>query len=147
MRLVIQRTSGAELYINGNLFSKSDKGLLVLFGTKAGDSEASIQKLADKTVHLRIFEDENGKMNRSCLDIQGEIMVVSQFTLYANTDKGRRPSFNSAMEPTQAEALYEKYIAALKEYNLPVATGQFGASMDIRFSNDGPVTIIIDHDV
>ena len=146
MRALIQRTDGVELFIDNNLYSQSGRGLLVLFGTKTGDSISGIPKLADKTVNLRIFEDDEGKMNLSCLDIQGEIMVVSQFTLYANTQKGRRPSFNDAMEPREAEEFYKAYIAALETYELKISTGSFGAGMDVRFNNNGPVTILIDHE-
>lgn len=146
MRLVIQRTMGVKLYIDSKLYSQSGQGLLVLFGTKEGDNDNQIAKLADKVVNLRIFEDEENKMNLSALDIQGELMVVSQFTLYANTAKGRRPSFNEAQNPKDAELLYGKFVKSLKQTGLEIATGEFGAKMDIQFNNDGPVTIIIDHD-
>ncbi len=135
MKLIIQRTNGVELWVDDNLNSKSDKGLLVLFGTKSGDTEASINKLADKVINLRIFEDENGKMNLSVKDINGDLMIVSQFTLYANTRKGRRPSFNSAQEPIEAERLYNEFVNELKKSKLNVQTGLFGAKMDIRFNN------------
>lgn len=146
MRLILQRTTGVKLFIDNKLHSESGKGLLVLFGTKKGDSEEQLEKLADKTVNLRIFEDDDDKMNLSTLDIKGELMVVSQFTLYANTSKGRRPSFNEAQDPEEAERLYELFIDILRKKGVPVSTGIFGAKMDIRFNNDGPVTILIDHD-
>lgn len=144
MKLILQRTKGVELFIDGKLNSSIGKGLLVLFGTKTGDGETQIVKLADKVVNLRIFEDENEKMNLSALDIEGQLMVVSQFTLYADTKKGRRPSFNNAQEPIEAERLYNVFVEELKKHNLIVETGVFGAKMDIKFNNDGPVTLIID---
>lgn len=147
MRAILQRTDSVELYINSKLNSKTDKGLLVLFGTREGDSEKLLEKLAEKVVNLRIFEDDDAKMNLSLLDIEGQIMVVSQFTLYADTRKGRRPSFNTAQNPTDAEELYEKFVEELKKYKLKVETGVFGAKMDIKFNNQGPVTIILDHDI
>ena len=147
MRLVLQRTDGVELYIDGNLNSKTNKGLLLLLGTGEGDTQEPIEKLADKVVNLRIFEDIEGKMNLSLLDINGEIMVVSQFTLYADTKKGRRPSFNTAQNPSDAEALYLKFVEELKRHKLKVETGVFGAEMNIKFNNEGPVTIILDHEI
>lgn len=146
MRLVVQRTSGVEVSIDGKLHSSTSAGLLVLFGTKTGDQEASCVWLADKLVNLRIFEDDADKMNLSAIDVRGEIMVVSQFTLYADTRKGRRPSFNDAMEPKQAEKLYDYFISQLELSGLKVAAGVFGAMMDVRFVNTGPVTLIVDHD-
>ena len=145
MRLVVQRTSGVEVLIDEKLHSSTSAGLLVLFGTRNGDQEASCVWLADKLVNLRIFEDEADKMNLSALDVRGEIMVVSQFTLYADTRKGRRPSFNEAMEPEQAEKLYDYFINQVEHSGLKVAAGLFGAKMDVRFTNVGPVTVIVDH--
>lgn len=146
MRVILQRTSGVEVWIDGQCHSKTDSGLLLLFGTKGGDNEKSCSYLADKVVNLRIFEDEAGKMNLSALDMKGDIMVVSQFTLYADTHKGRRPSFNSAMEPVEAERLYNKFIDNINEFGLKIESGIFGAKMDLKFNNDGPVTILIEHD-
>jgi len=146
MRLIVQRTAGAEVWIDERLHSKTGPGLLILFGTKAGDSEASCGWLADKAVNLRIFEDEQGLMNRSVLDEQGEIMVVSQFTLYADCRKGRRPSFGAAMEPVAAKRLYDRFVELVAASELKTATGVFGARMNVRFTNSGPVTIIVDHD-
>ena len=146
MRLVVQRTSGVEVLIDGKMHSSTSAGLLVLFGTRKGDQEASCVWLADKLVNLRIFEDEADKMNLSVMDTVGEIMVVSQFTLYADTRKGRRPSYNEAMEPEQAEKLYDYFITQVELSGLKVATGVFGAKMDVRFINVGPVTVIVDHD-
>lgn len=147
MRLVIQRTKGVKLFIDNELHSETKSGLLILFGTQNGDNEQLLDKLVDKTANLRIFEDEDGKMNRSISDLGGEVMVVSQFTLYANCDKGRRPSFNNSLNPEDAEILYNSYIEKLKETGLKVETGIFGARMDIHFDNDGPVTIILDNDI
>ncbi len=147
MRLVVQRTKGAEVFIDGQRHSATAKGLMVLFGTRRGDQEASCAWLADKLVNLRIFEDEAGKMNLSAIDLGGEVMIVSQFTLYADTRKGRRPSYNDAMEPEEAERLYDCFIDHVKRSGLTVASGVFGAAMDISLVNHGPVTIIVDHDV
>ncbi len=146
MRLILQRTSGAEVWIDGKQHSKTGEGLLILLGTKTGDVEESCGWLADKAVNLRIFEDDEGKMNRSALDIEGEIMIVSQFTLYADTRKGRRPAFTEAQEPVAAEKLYNRFVELVKASGLTVGTGVFGAKMDIRFNNDGPVTILLEHD-
>lgn len=147
MRVVLQRTSGAEVHIDGALHARTGPGLLLLFGTVAGDTEPSCAWLADKVVHLRIFEDDGGKMNLSALDVGGDIMIVSQFTLYADTSKGRRPSFNGAMEPQAAEKLYEQFVEKVKASGLTVQTGVFGAHMDITYTNHGPVTIILEHGV
>jgi D-tyrosyl-tRNA(Tyr) deacylase len=146
VRVLLQRTSGVEIWIDGQCHSKTGSGLLLLFGTQARDSEKSCSYLAEKVVNLRIFEDEAGKMNLSALDLKYEIMIVSQFTLYADTRKGRRPSFNSAMEPVEAELLYNKFIENVKNYGLKVESGIFGAKMDLRFNNDGPVTILLEHE-
>jgi D-tyrosyl-tRNA(Tyr) deacylase len=147
MRLVVQRTTGVEIWIDERLHSKTSAGLLVLFGTKTGDTESSCQWLAEKVVNLRIFEDDQGKMNLSALDTSGEIMIASQFTLYADTRKGRRPAFTDAMEPVEAERLYSCFVRSVEASGLVIRTGVFGAKMDIRFSNHGPVTIIMDHDL
>jgi D-tyrosyl-tRNA(Tyr) deacylase len=146
MRVVVQRSSGTEVWIDGTLHSRAGRGLMVLFGTRRGDVEDSVGYLADKVVNLRIFEDDDGKMNRSALDIGGEIMVVSQFTLYADTRKGRRPAFTEAMPPEAAERLYDLFVERVAASGLKTATGVFGAKMDVKFTNDGPVTILVDHD-
>jgi D-tyrosyl-tRNA(Tyr) deacylase len=146
MRLILQRTTGVEVWIANQLHSSSGPGLLILFGTRTGDLEASCGYLADKAVNLRIFEDRAGKMNLSALDRTAEIMIVSQFTLYADCRKGRRPGFSEALEPTQAETLYNRFVKLVAASDLPTSTGQFGASMQVKFTNDGPVTIILDHD-
>jgi D-aminoacyl-tRNA deacylase len=147
MRLVIQRTTGVEVWIDQKPHSTTGRGLLILFGTRTGDTEASCAWLADKVVNLRIFEDDDDKMNRSALDIGGELMIVSQFTLYADTRKGRRPSFIEAQEPKEAERLYNRFVDLVGASGLKTASGIFGAKMDVRFTNDGPVTIIMDHDL
>ncbi len=121
--------------------------MLVLFGARTGDSELSCTALADKLVNLRIFEDEQQKMNLSALEVSGEIMIISQFTLYADTRKGRRPAFTDAMEPLQAELLYNRFVDLVRATGLVTATGQFGSKMDIRLTNQGPVTIMLEHDV
>ncbi|HWR81675.1 MAG TPA: D-aminoacyl-tRNA deacylase [Candidatus Deferrimicrobium sp.] len=147
MRVVVQRTAGAEVWIDGSLHSRTDAGLLLLIGTKTGDTEQSCAVLADKVVHLRIFEDDQGKMNLSALDVGAEVMVVSQFTLYADTRRGRRPSFTEAQEPIEAAHLYNRFVEQVKASGLQVRTGVFGARMDVKLTNRGPVTIILDHDV
>jgi D-aminoacyl-tRNA deacylase len=147
MRVVVQRTSRAEVWIDGALYSQTGPGLLLLAGTQEGDTIESARYLADKVVNLRIFEDDAGKMNRSVLDTGGEIMVVSQFTLYADTRKGRRPSFNSAQNPAEAEPLYEQFVKFIKDEGVVVGEGVFGAVMQVRLTNSGPVTIILDHDL
>jgi len=146
MRLIIQRTDGVELKIDRQIHSRTSKGLLVLFGTHQSDNQTSCAPLADKLINLRIFEDERGKMNLSAFDIGAEIMIVSQFTLYADTRKGRRPSFNEAMEPVMAEKLYDDFIKQVASSGLTTKSGVFGAKMDVSFNNNGPVTIILDHD-
>lgn len=147
MRLLVQRVMNAEVWIDGNCHSRTGEGLMVLFGTRTADSEQSCGVLADKLVNLRIFEDENDKMNLSALDVGAEIMVVSQFTLYADTRKGRRPAFTEAMEPVKAEQLYNRFVELVRASELKTETGVFGAKMDIKLTNHGPVTIILEHDV
>ncbi len=132
--------------IDNALQSRTGPGLLLLVGTKAGDTEQACGLLADKVVNLRIFEDETGKMNRSALDVGAEIMIVSQFTLYADTRKGRRPSFTEALEPKAAKRLYDRFVELVRASGLTVRTGVFGARMDVRFTNQGPVTILLEND-
>ena len=146
MRLILQRTTGVELRIDGQIHSQTGPGLLILFGTRRGDGEGSCGFLADKAVNLRIFEDRAGKMNLSALDVGAEIMVVSQFTLYADCRKGRRPGFSDAMDPVEAEKLYDRFVELVAASGLKTATGVFGAVMEVGFTNQGPVTIILDHD-
>lgn len=146
MRLVVQRTDGVKLTVDDQPHSSTGHGLLVLMGTRTGDVEQSCVKLAEKVVNLRIFEDDNGKMNLSALDIGADLMIVSQFTLYADTSKGRRPAFTDALEPSAAKMLYDKFVEDVKDYGLKVQSGVFGAKMDISFNNNGPVTIILEHE-
>ncbi|PHR97941.1 MAG: D-tyrosyl-tRNA(Tyr) deacylase [Blastopirellula sp.] len=144
MRAVVQRVSSASVTVNEEIVGQIQTGLLVLLGVSPDDDQTDVNYLAEKTAHLRIFEDEDGKMNRSVLDIGGSILAVSQFTLYGDCRKGRRPSFTSAAGPEPANELYEAYVAALKELNLPVQTGIFRANMDVASVNDGPVTLLLD---
>ena len=145
MRVLLQRVKECEVRIDDKIYSNTGLGLLLLFGTHANDSEESCGILADKAVNLRIFEDSEGKMNLSALDIGAEIMIISQFTLYADTKKGRRPSFGEVMHPDEAEKLYNQFVELVKASELKVATGHFGAKMDIKFINHGPITILLEH--
>lgn len=145
MRVLIQRASRASVSIGGNLKSKIGKGLLVLVGIENEDDEEDIDFLCKKTVNLRIFDDENGVMNKSVLEIGGEILVVSQFTLHASTKKGNRPSYIHAAKPDISIPLYEQFCSTLSGMlGKPVQTGEFGADMQVELINDGPVTIWID---
>ncbi len=146
MKALLQRVSQASVTVDGQIVGQIGQGLLVLLGVGQGDSEQEVKVLADKIVQLRIFGDEEGKMNRSLLDIHGEILVVSQFTLYADMRRGRRPSFTNAAPPSLAIPLYERFKEALASYGLPVASGIFGAMMSIELRNEGPVTIMLDSD-
>ena len=143
MKLVIQRVNKASVTIENELYSSINKGLLVLFGVEKNDSEDTIEYFAQKLLKLRIFEDEQGKMNKSVLDIEGEILAVSQFTLAADCKKGTRPSFDNAMEPKRAKEFYEKFVEILKNSQINVKTGVFGAHMQVELVNNGPVTIIL----
>ncbi len=145
MRALIQRVSEASVTIDGREKSRIGAGLLVLLGVESADGEADVEWLARKISQLRLFEDDEGKMNRSLLDTGGDVIVVSQFTLHASTKKGTRPSFAKAARPEQAIPLYEGFVAALeKELGRPVGTGEFGAMMAVGLINDGPVTLMID---
>lgn len=145
MRAVVQRVKKSELSIDGKLYSSIGKGFMVLLGITDTDTEAEIKALADKILKLRVFEDENGKMNLALNDIDGELQVVSQFTLYADCHHGNRPSFINAGKPEIAEPLYEKFVEYCKNNsNIPVKTGVFGADMKINLINDGPVTIVLE---
>ena len=145
MRALIQRVSEASVTINGKVNAEIGKGLLVLLGIENADSQEDIDWLCRKVSQLRIFNDENGVMNKSVLDIQGEIIVVSQFTLHASTKKGNRPSYIKAAKPNVAIPLYEKFVGTLKQTTqLNIGTGEFGADMKVRLLNDGPVTIWMD---
>ena len=145
MRTVIQRVSSARVNVDGRTIGSIDRGLLVLLGIGHDDTEDDAQWLATKVAALRIFEDDEGKMNRSVVDCGGGILVVSQFTLLASTRKGTRPSFNDAAKPEQAIPLYEAFIRFVSAaLGAPVATGEFGAMMQVELTNDGPVTLVID---
>ena len=144
MIAVIQRVSSSSVTIDGKLVGKIEKGLNILLGVKKGDEEEDILKLVNKIVNLRIFADENGKMNLSLLDVQGEVLVVSQFTLAGNVKKGRRPSFDSSEKPDVAKAMYEQFVTEVEKVGVHTQTGVFGAMMDVDIHNDGPVTFIID---
>jgi D-aminoacyl-tRNA deacylase len=146
MRIVIQRVQRGRVSVNDRTVAEIGKGLVVLVGVGPGDREEQAATLAEKTANLRIFADAEGKTNLSCLDVGGEIIVVSQFTLYADTRKGRRPSFVNAAPPETAEPLVERFAELLQAQGVPVQTGEFGASMLVEIENDGPVTIVIDRD-
>lgn len=141
MRVLIQRVSKASVTVEGQTISNIGKGLLILLGVGHGDTEAQSEFLAEKVANLRIFEDEQGKTNLSALDVHGEAIVVSQFTLYADTRKGRRPSFIDAALPDVAEPLVTRFAELLRGYGVPTQTGKFGAHMLVEIHNDGPVTI------
>jgi D-tyrosyl-tRNA(Tyr) deacylase len=144
MRVLIQRVNQASVSVDRQIVGKIGQGLLILLGIGPDDSEAQVKALTDKIINLRIFEDEADKMNLSLLDVQGEALVVSQFTLYADVRKGRRPSFTSAAPPAIAEPLVEQFKAAISSYGITVAGGIFGAHMEVSLTNDGPVTIWLD---
>jgi D-tyrosyl-tRNA(Tyr) deacylase len=141
---VLQRVSKASVSVDRSIVGAIDRGLLLFVGFTDGDSEKEITYLAEKVVHLRIFEDEQGKMNKSLLDVGGSILSVSQFTLYGDCRKGRRPNFMAAADPEEAAALYERWNQELLNKGLKVETGVFGAMMDVELVNDGPVTLILD---
>ena len=144
MKLVLQRVSSASVDVVGKEIARVGKGLMVLFGAEKGDVLARADYLSGKTVNLRIFPDDAGKMNLSCKDIGGEILVVSQFTLAGDCSKGQRPGFKNAALPQDAETLYLRYVHALTQSGCRVATGKFGADMQVKLVNDGPVTFILD---
>src|SRR5438876_11624214 len=144
MRALLQRVSRARVVVDGEIVGQIGRGYLVLLGVGQGDGEAQVKTLAEKIVHLRVFEDDEGKMNRSLLESAGEVLVVSQFTLYADVRKGRRPSFTDAAPPSLAEPLVERFKEAVAGYGLTVASGIFGAYMQIDIRNEGPVTIWMD---
>ena len=144
MKGLIQRVKRASVTIDGELYSEIGHGILVLLGVEKGDSEENAEKLADKISKLRIFEDENEKMNLSVQDIKGEILVVSQFTLAGDCKKGTRPSFDKAELPQRANELYEYFTELIKQKNIPTKTGVFGAMMEVELINDGPVTFMVE---
>ena len=144
MRAVIQRVSSASVKVDGATVGAIGRGLLVLLGVSVDDDERDADHLVDKSLNLRVFEDDDGKMNLSLTDIGGELLVVSQFTLYGDARKGRRPSFIKAAEPERANELYEYFALKIKEKLGSVETGRFQAMMDVELVNDGPVTILLD---
>jgi len=144
LRVVLQRVKEAKVTVEGKVVGQIQKGLVLLFGAKTGDSEKDVEYLADKCVNLRIFEDSEQKMNLSALDVKAEVLVVSQFTLYGDTRKGRRPSFTNALNPQEAEKLYQKFIDQIKATGLKAESGIFGAKMLVEISNWGPVTFILE---
>ena len=146
MKVVIQRSKQASVTVNGNVTGAIDKGYVLLVGITHTDTAEDIAYCAKKVAELRLWEDEEGKMNRSILEVGGDILSVSQFTLYGETKKGRRPSFTGAARPEQAKPMWDAFNDALREFGLRVETGIFGAMMDVALINDGPVTIIIDSD-
>ncbi len=144
MRAVIQRVKSSSVTVNNKIVGAISGGLLVLLGVAKDDTGADVDYLAEKITHLRIFEDENHKMNRSLIDIGGEMLVVSQFTLLGDCKKGRRPSFILAAAPDQANTLYERFARQVRQKDITVVTGRFGATMEVALINDGPVTIIME---
>ncbi len=144
MRAVVQRVKNASVEVDQNCIGKIGKGLLIYLGVTHDDEDSDLQYMADKIPNLRIFEDDDEKMNRSLLDEKGEILLISQFTLYGDARKGRRPSFIRAARPHHATPLYEKLISELKDRGISVATGEFGADMKVSSVNDGPVTLLLD---
>lgn len=144
MKVLIQRVKNASVTIDNKLYSSIDKGLLALVGIEKGDSIEKIQKAAKKVTGLRIFPDENDKMNRSLLDIKGEMLIVSQFTLCGDCKKGTRPSFDNSAPPEMANNLYETFIKEIQSCGVKTGTGKFGAMMDVALINDGPVTFMLE---
>lgn len=145
MRALLQRVSRAAVHIDGQTVGQIDRGLLILLGIGQSDGEEHLHIVAEKCANLRIFEDDQGKMNRCLLDIGGKALVVSQFTLYGDTRKGRRPGFSDAAPPDQARALYEQFTAELETLGIPTQTGVFGAFMHVELINEGPVTLMVEY--
>ena len=144
MRAVVQRVSRGQVSVDNKVVASIHRGLVVLLGVSPTDTSQDAQALAEKVVNLRIFEDDAGKMNLSCLDVNGEILAVSQFTLYADTRRGRRPSFTGAAKPDLAEPLCERFVESLRAMGVSAQTGVFGAHMLVDLVNDGPVTILLE---
>ena len=144
MKIVIQRVKQSKVKVNSEVIGKIDKGLLILIGAEKGDNKSDVDYLVSKVLNLRIFEDDNSKMNHCVLDIIGEILVVSQFTLLGDCREGRRPSFDKAAKGEDALELYENFVSELKKSELKIQTGKFGAHMQVELTNDGPVTLILD---
>jgi D-tyrosyl-tRNA(Tyr) deacylase len=144
VRAIVQRVSRAEVRVDGTSVGKIGRGWLVLLGVGQGDTEETARRLADKVVKLRMFDDAEGKFNLSALDVGAEMLVVSQFTLYADTSRGRRPSFVGAADPPVAARLVEHFVGLVRGYGLKVETGRFGAHMEVMMTNDGPVTVSLE---
>jgi len=144
VKLILQRVAGASVYVDEEKIANINRGILVLFGVEKGDGEDQTSFLADKTLNLRIFPDDSGKMNFSCVDIGGDILVVSQFTLAGDCSRGRRPGFDRAADPDTARTLYEGYVELLNRSGLKVAMGRFAADMKVQSVNDGPVTFLLE---
>lgn len=144
MRCLVQRSLKSKVTVNNNIIGQIDRGMVVLVGFTNGDDASDIDYVVKKIINLRIFDDESGVMNRSLLDIAGEILVVSQFTLYADASKGRRPSYVKALSSSQALPLYNLFINQLRAQDIVVSTGEFGADMCVNICNDGPITIMIE---
>jgi D-tyrosyl-tRNA(Tyr) deacylase len=144
MRALIQRVSKGSVTIEGKVNGSIGQGVVILLGVSVDDSEKDVLYLAEKCANLRIFEDENEKMNLSLLDVKGEALIISQFTLYGDSRKGRRPSYISAARPEQAIPLYEKFICEFRKLGIKTETGEFGAMMDVEIHNDGPVTLMVE---
>ena len=147
MKAVLTRVKSASVEIDGQIVGQIGQGFLILLGVGPEDTEEKCRYLCEKALGLRVFEDENGKMNRSLADVGGQVLVVSQFTLYGNCRKGRRPSFTDAADPELGNRLYEKFLSVCEELGYPPQHGQFGADMKVASVNDGPVTLILDTDV
>ena len=146
MKVILQRVTQASCVVDGKVTGQIKDGYMALVGISADDQEELLEKMADKVINLRVFSDEEGKMNRSLLDVKGDILSISQFTLYADCKKGRRPSFTHAAKPDISSPMYDKFNEILREKGIHVETGIFGADMKISLLNDGPVTIILDSD-
>ena len=144
MKIILQRVTQASVVIKGERIAAISKGLLVLFGVEKHDDEEKVMFLAEKTLNLRVFPDGKGKMNLSCIDICGEILVVSQFTLAGDCSKGRRPGFDNAAPPDVAQLLYQKFVEQISQSKLKIATGKFGVDMQVELVNDGPVTFTLE---
>ncbi|MGP0629177.1 D-aminoacyl-tRNA deacylase [Nitrospina sp. 32_T5] len=144
MKLVVQRVSASAVSVGGFEIARIGRGLMILFGAEKGDTDAAVEWLVEKAANLRIFPDEAGKMNRSCVDIQGEVLVVSQFTLAGDCSRGRRPGFDNAAPPEEAERLYRLFVDRFMTTGLSVQEGRFAADMQVEIHNDGPVTFILE---
>lgn len=146
MRALLQRVSHATVTVNGSIVGQIGRGFVVLLGVTQSDSKAEVEWLANKVAGLRVFDDSDGKMNASLTDVGGSLLVVSQFTLYGDARKGRRPSFTAAARPEQAEPLVEGFVHRLRDLGFSVATGVFGANMDVEIHNDGPMTLMLERE-